>query len=243
MGFSGNLIRIPAEPEAIAVDIRRAAAVVVDMQNAFLKKGGLLDLAGIDISGAAEAIAGARRALEAVRAAGMPVIYLQMGYPQDLSTAGGEESPNPRKELALCLMAARPELKGKLLIWGKWDAEIVEEIQPEPGDLVVRKSRYSGFAGTNLDALLRTRGLKTLFFMGVATNVCVESTVRDAFFNEYWPVVIKDATLQAGPPEIQEASLFNFRTFFGWVTTSVELQQSLLAVSGTGENFSLRGNK
>ena len=124
-------------------------------------------------------------------------------------------------------MAAQPELRGKLLIWGDWDAEIVDALKPEPGDLVVRKSRYSGFAGTNLDALLRTRGITHVVVMGVATNVCVESTVRDAFFHEYWPVVVTDATYQAGPPEIQEASLFNIRTFFGWVTTSHDVARAV----------------
>jgi len=220
-------VNIPAEPEAIEVDLRRTAAIVVDMQNAFLSKGGMLDIAGHDISRADETIAAAKRTLTALRRAGSPVIYLQMGYTADLSNAGGPQSPNPRKELALCLMAAQPELRGKLLIWGDWDAEIVDELKPEPGDLVVRKSRYSGFAGTNLDALLRTRGITHVVVMGVATNVCVESTVRDAFFHEYWPVVVQDATYQAGPPEIQEASLFNIRSFFGWVTTSHNIAQAV----------------
>ena len=91
----------------------------------------------------------------------------------------------------------------------------------------MRKSRYNGFANTNLDEVLRTRDIRTLFFMGVATNVCVESTIRDAFFHEYWPVMIADATMQAGPPESQEASLFNIKTFFGWVTHSEDFEKSL----------------
>lgn len=219
--------RIAAEPEPVDFDPARAAVVVVDMQNAFLKREGLLDLAGLDISGAPETIEAARTALEAARSAGIRVVYLQMGYPPDMSTAGGVDSPNPRKELALLLMERQPEHKGRLLVWGEWDAEIVPEIAPRPGDAVVRKSRYNGFSNTNLDQILTTWGVKHLFFMGVATNVCVESTVRDAFFHEYWPVVIADATMQAGPPENQQASLFNMKTFFGWVTDSAAFTKAL----------------
>ena len=130
--------------------------------------------------------------------------------------------------MTLRMMRDNPEYRGELLTFGKWNAEIVDEVKPQQGDIVVRKSRYSGFAGTNLDSVLRSRGVKFVFFMGVATNVCVESTVRDAYFNEYWPVLIEDATMQEGPPEIQAASLFNIRRFFGWTTTSAELDRKLL---------------
>ena len=226
MGLGEHVVKVSAQPEEVEVDIQRSAVVVVDMQNAFLKKGGLLDLAGLDISRAPQVISAAQKVLSAARDNGLQIIFLQMGYPSDLSTAGGHQSPNPHKELALCLMRDRPELKGNLLTWGTWDAEIAEEIAPLPGDLVVRKSRYCGFTNTNLDEVLRTRNLKTLFFLGVATNVCVESTVRDAYFHEYWPIVIEDATMQAGPEENQAASLFNIKTFFGWVTSSEKFQNS-----------------
>jgi ureidoacrylate peracid hydrolase len=88
---------------------------------------------------------------------------------------------------------------------------------------VIPKSRYSGFAGTPLDSVLRTRGITHLVFTGIATNVCVESTVRDAFFHEYWPVVVADATMPAGPESQQAATLFNVETFFGSVTTAADV--------------------
>src|SRR5713226_6657992 len=168
------------------------------MQNAFASTGGMLDLAGVDVQPAAAAVANARRVVDAARDAGVPVIYLVMGYPLDQSTAGGEDSPNPRKELALCLMRERPELRGKLLTIGSWDFQIVDALTPAQSDLVITKSRYSGFAGTPLDALLRGRGIRTLLMAGIASNVCVESTLRDAYFHEYWPVMIEDATMPAG---------------------------------------------
>ena len=74
----------------------------------------------------------------------MPVVYLQMGFKPDLSNSGGPSAPNWHKELALRLMACRPELKGKLLTEGTWDFAIVDDLKPQAGDLVIVKSRYSG---------------------------------------------------------------------------------------------------
>jgi ureidoacrylate peracid hydrolase len=199
------------------------------MQNAFASPGGMLDLAGIDLGGAREVIANARLVCEAARRSGVPVVYLTIGYPPDMSTAGGPDSPNPQKELALCLMRERPELRGKLLTFGTWDFQIVDDLTPQPGETVIVKSRYSGFAGTNLDAMLRSRGVRNLLMLGIASNVCVESTLRDAYFLEYWAVMISDATMAAGPAEIQRATEYNVRTFFGWVATAEDVATALRA--------------
>jgi ureidoacrylate peracid hydrolase len=183
----------------------------------------MLDLAGIDVTPAHDAVANARLVCEAARSAGMAVIYLTIGWPADGSTAGGPDSPNPRKELALRLMRERPELRGKLLTFGTWDFQIVDELAPEPDDVVIVKSRYSGFHGTNLDSVLRSRGIRNLLMVGIASNVCVESTLRDAYFNEYWPVLIADATMPAGSAEIHKATIYNVKTFFGWVASSEDV--------------------
>ena len=220
-------IALPARPEPLEIDREQTAVLLVDMQNAFASAGGMLDLAGIDVKPAAAAVANARRVVDAARDASVPVIYLVMGYPPDQSTAGGEDSPNPRKEIALCLMRERPELRGKLLTVGSWDFQIVDALKPAFADPVITKSRYSGFAGTPLDALLRSRGIRTLLMAGIASNVCVESTLRDAYFHEYWPVMIEDATMPAGSPEIQRATVYNVSTFFGWVSTAAEVVAAL----------------
>ena len=218
---------IPAEPEPVSIDLDRTAVVVVDMQNAFASPGGMLDLAGVDVRAARDAVANARLVCDSARAAGMPVIYLTIGYPPDGSTAGGPESPNPQKELALRLMRERPELQGKLLTFGTWDFQVVDELAPKPGDTVIVKSRYSGFYGTDLDSFLRSRGIRYLVMAGIASNVCVESTIRDAYFLEYWPVMVADATMPAGSAEIQRATVYNVSTFFGWVTSAEELVTAL----------------
>ena len=201
------------------------------MQNAFVERGGLFDLAGLDIGGARPVVEAVRRLVTEARPIGVKVVYLQMGYRPDLADSGGSASPNWEKELALVLMRERPELAGRLLVHGSWDHAIVDELKPEPGDLVVPKSRYSGFAGTPLDSLLRTAGVTHLIFTGVATNVCVESTLRDAFFHEYHPLLVADATMAAGPEGQQAATLFNVENFFGSVTRAADVLDWLRSAS------------
>ena len=96
--------------------------------------------------------------------------------------------------------------------------QLVDELTPQEGDIVLPKPRYSGFFNTPLDSILRSRGIRHLVFTGIATNVCVESTLRDGFFLEYFGIVLEDATHQAGPAFAQQAALFNIETFFGWVS-------------------------
>ena len=192
------------------------------MQNAFAARGGYLDLFGVDVSGAPAVIARTREVLRASRQAGMTAIFLQMGWTPDLRDAGGPESPNWHKANALRLMRRQPELQGTLMIQGTWDYALVDELKPEPDDLVIGKPRYSGFHSTNLDALLRERDVRTLVFTGVASNVCVESTLRDAFFREYFPLWVSDCSLASGPPWLHDATVENVQRFFGWVTTTEE---------------------
>ena len=138
--------------------------------------------------------------------------------------AGGPGSPNWWKSNALKTMRAKPELQGKLLARGQWDYELVDALKPEPGDICLHKTRYSGFFNSQLDSVLRARGIRHLMFVGIATNVCVESTLRDGFFLEYFGTVREDATHQAGPDFVQKAALFNIETFFGWVTTTADFK-------------------
>lgn len=219
--------KLNAKPEPVEVDFQRSAIVVVDMQNAFASKKGMLDLAGADISGAPQVVQSIRAILDAARPAGIPIVYLQMGYKADLSDSGGPGSPNWHKELGIRMMNCRPELKGKLVTLGTWDFAIVDELKPRPRDLVIVKTRYSGFAHTPLDDELRKRGVRYLFFTGIATNVCVESTLRDAFFLDYWPILITDAAMAAGAPAMHDATVQNVENFFGWTMPVREFVQSV----------------
>lgn len=221
------MLKLDAKPGPIEVELTKCAVVVVDMQNAFASKGGMLDLAGVDISNAPRVVSSIKTVVNAARQASVPIVYVQMGYKPDLSNSGGPNSPNWHKELAIHLMRCRPELKGTLLTEGTWDFAIVEELNPEPGDLVVIKTRYSGFAGTTLDSQLRTRGIRYLFFVGIATNVCVESTLRDAYFQDYWPILIADGAMPAGPATLHEATLFNVENFFGWTIRAEEFVRAI----------------
>lgn len=210
---------LPARPESIRLNPAETALIIVDMQNAYASPGGYLDIAGFDIAGAAACISRIATAADAARKAGMPVLYFQNGWDPEYTEAGGPGSPNWHKSNALKTMRKKPELQGKLLAKGGWDYALVEALAPQPGDIVVPKTRYSGFFNTNIDSLLRARGIRNIVFTGIATNVCVESSLRDAFHLEYFGIVLEDATHAAGPDFAQKAALYNIETFFGWVST------------------------
>ncbi|EPG3998596.1 TPA: pyrimidine utilization protein B [Klebsiella pneumoniae] len=212
------MITLPARPESLTFAPQQSALIVVDMQNAYASQGGYLDLAGFDVSATRPVIDNINTAVAAARAAGMLIIWFQNGWDDQYVEAGGPGSPNYHKSNALKTMRQRPELQGKLLAKGGWDYQLVDELTPQEGDIVLPKPRYSGFFNTPLDSILRSRGIRHLVFTGIATNVCVESTLRDGFFLEYFGIVLEDATHQAGPTFAQQAALFNIETFFGWVS-------------------------
>ncbi len=221
-------VLVQAKPGPIKLDIERTALIVVDMQNAFCKKGGMFDTLGrFDEAKAKRVIETDKKVIEASRRRGIKVIYLRATYRPDLTNAGGPESPNYWKELGVVAMREHPEWKGRFITNGTWDWEIVDELKPYPEDIVVNKNRYSGFPNTELNVILQTLDIKYLVFLGVATNVCVESTIRDAFFHEYFPIMVSDGCGTYSPDFIQEATIFNVSEMFGWVTTSDDLVKAL----------------
>ena len=215
-------VTVPARPENLPINPRETALIVVDMQNAYASPGGYLDLAGFDIDGAAAVIDRIALTVEAARAAGVQVVYFQNGWDADYAEAGGEGSPNWWKSNALKTMRDRPALQGTLLAKGTWDYALVDKLAPQPGDIVIPKPRYSAFFNTALDSMLRARGIRNLAFCGIATNVCVESTLRDGYHLEYFGVLLEDATHQAGPAFLQEASVYNIEKFFGWISNTAD---------------------
>lgn len=216
-------IRLPAKPEEITLDIDKAALVVVDMQNAFCKKGGMMDFFGMLNTPVIErVIAADKKAIDIFRKKGIPIIYLRMTY-------GKKESPDSPfylKEGGLKAMRENPGLEGKFLTGDTWGWQIIDELKPETGDIIIDKSRFSGFTRTGLDAALKKLKARYLFFIGAFTNICVESTIRDAFFHEYFPILIEDACGNLGPEFTQQATVFNVAQAFGWVTTSNDVIKS-----------------
>ena len=210
---------LPARPEPVRVSAADTAVIVIDMQTAYASVGGYVDKAGFDVAPAAAAIGQIVRVLETARAAEMPVIYLQNGWDADYVEAGTPSSPNWHKSNALKTMRARPELAGQLLARGGWDYELVDALAPQPGDIRLHKTRYSAFFNSQLDSVLRSRGIRTLVFVGIASNVCVESTLRDGFHLEYFGIMLEDATHHLGPDFVREATVYNIEKFFGWVST------------------------
>ncbi|CCW16495.1 Predicted amidohydrolase RutB in novel pyrimidine catabolism pathway [Sphingobium indicum BiD32] len=224
---SGPSVVLSARPEAIRLDAATTAVIIVDMQNAYASKGGYVDEAGFDVGPAASVIPKIAQVVDAARAVGMPVVFLQNGWDSGYVEAGTPLSPNWHKSNALKTMRARPELAGKFLARGGWDYDLVDSLNVQQDDLRVHKPRYSAFFNSQLDSVLRARGIRTLIFTGIATNVCVESTLRDGFHLEYFGVLLEDAVHHLGPDFICEASLYNVEKFFGWVSNVADFRTAV----------------
>jgi ureidoacrylate peracid hydrolase len=218
---------LAATPEPIELPLDQTAVIVVDMQNGYASPGGYRDLAGKDVGPAQAVIDRTRELLASARSAGLSIVYLQNGWDAELKNSGGPGSPNWYKSNPLKLMREKPQLRGKILTQGSWDYQFVEGLEPAAEDFIVPKGRYSGFTGTDLDNLLRSRGIRHLVFVGIASNVCVESTIRDAYFHEYFCVFVKDATQASGPAFIQDAVIYNVETFLGWVTDTARFRAAV----------------
>jgi ureidoacrylate peracid hydrolase len=196
---------IDAKPQPISIDPANAAVLVVDMQNDFGSKGGMFDRAGIDISGIQRAVDPTARVIAAARNLRVPVVYLKMGYCSDLSDLGTTDAPNRIRHLQIFgvgeSMTAPDGSESRILIRDTWGTDIVEDLKPEAGDVVLYKTRFSGFYETELDSVLKTAGIKQLIVTGCTTSVCVESTIRDAFFRDYRCILLTDCTSEWSCPQ------------------------------------------
>jgi ureidoacrylate peracid hydrolase len=222
----GRDINLDAKPEAITFNIAKTVVVVIDMQNDFGAKGGMLDLAGIDISGIQKAVDPTAKVLAAARKAGLKIIYVKMGYRPDLSDLGAPDSVNRVRHLRFRVgekVRAPDGTESRVLIRDTWNTDILPALKPEAGDDVVYKTRFSGFYETDLDARLKKLGTKHLIITGCTTSICVDSTVRDAMFRDYLCVMLADCMSepigQGLPRSNHDASLLTFEVF-GWVSDS-----------------------
>src|SRR5437660_3846882 len=229
-----GMVTLDGKPEPIAIDPARSAVIVVDMENDFAAKGDMFDRAGADISGAQKAIAPTAKVLAAARQAGMKIIYLKMGYRPDLSDLGAPDSVNRTRHLKFGVgqkIRAPDGRESRILIRDTWNTDIVPELKPQAGDIVIYKTRFSGFYQTDLDATLKKLGIKYLIVTGVTTSICVESTVRDAMFRDYLCILLRDCMSEPIghdlPRTNHEASLLNAEVLLGWVSDSDQFVKAL----------------
>ena len=208
MKKAANII-LQAEPKPLEIDLSRTAVMVVDMQNAAVRKGGMLDLINIDVSGTQKIIEPIKKITARARASGCKVIYIATGHPEDMSDSGGPNSPAWYKDTVLNVLREHPEWRDKLTLRNTWGAEIIKELEPQAGDIIVEKMRYSAFFQTNLDTILKTHDIKYIVFTGTTINICVEATLRDAYYLGYFPILVSDAAAPGGPPFVHDATIFN----------------------------------
>jgi ureidoacrylate peracid hydrolase len=236
METKNSVVTIAARPEPFAIDLAKAAILVIDMQNDFCSPGGGFDRAGIPIGAVRNTIPVIATVLAAARKSGVQIAYLKMEHQPDLSDLGGPNHPQQIKHAFMSVgspVVAPDGREGRVLVKDTWNTEIVPELAPEPGDVVVSKNRYSGFYETSLDAYLREWGVKDLVFTGCTTSVCVESTLRDAMFRGYRCLLLSDCAAEPlGADEVRtnhEATLLVIEKLFGWISSSREFIEAVSA--------------
>lgn len=189
----------------------RTALLVIDMQNGFLDAQGSMARIGMPHDALVPAVAGCERLVEAARQAGVPVIFTRYVYQPGY--ADGGLLPN---ELVPQMVEAQA------LISGTWDAEIIPSLAPAEGEVVIDKSRPSSFYGTQLEPVLTSQDIRSLVLCGVTTNICVETTARDAGQRDYRVHVVADACAEYDQTR-HDVALGTMGFAFGWLTSTDEV--------------------
>ena len=184
----------------------RSVLVVIDVQNDFCHDDGVFGQAGIELSAIQAAAENLLGFIEATRRIEVPIIFVKTHHDRWTNTP------------AWLTRHVRRGRGVEICATGSWGAEFYR-ISPTPADRVIVKHRYSAFMGTSLEVVLRSLGRPTLLVTGATTNVCVETTARDAFMRDYHVVLVEDCT-GAPTKEEHEGTLHNMRTYFGHVTDS-----------------------
>lgn len=192
----------------IAIDRKDTALLVIDIQNGFCHRDGTMARAGIDASRQQAVVPNIVRLVRLCRSAGLPILLSkQVHYPDDATRRSHKISSHLDKRNNFpCLR-------------GTWDAELIGELESElrPEDHVFEKHRSSCFFDTTLDTKLRMLGIKMLIIAGVATNYCVESTIRDAYWRDY-DILVPEDCVACTFPDLHAATLKNVEIYFGRVT-------------------------
>ncbi len=199
----------PLRGLANKIEPGHTALIVIDVQNDFCAPGGMMDQEGFDLSDA-QAMAGRLPPLiSAARAAGVLVVFVRNVYSSEhnfyLSDTWLEQASRKREGSYTRREVCKAD---------SWEGDFYGDVRPGPRDPVVSKHRFNAFRNTDLDTILRAHGIRTTVFTGVATNVCVETTARDAFMHDYYVVFTTDGTATYSR-EDHEATLRNIDRYFG----------------------------
>ncbi|MHB8567934.1 MAG: cysteine hydrolase family protein [Nitrososphaerales archaeon] len=190
--------------------------LIVDMQNDFVSPAGYFGkVAGQNLTPVIESVPKVASFLNYCREKDIPRVHVKVVHPDYTSSKNwkdrfGELDSSPK----VCLPYT-------------WGAEIIAELKPKPDEPVVTKRRYDGFLDTDLAVVLRAMRTRNLLVAGTKTNVCVETTVRHAFCNDFLTVTLSDCT-STPDPGMHEVSLWNLGTYFGYACTSEEAKKILV---------------
>ena len=196
------------------LDRTKTALIVVDMQNGFLDDEGSVSRGGMNITELKKTVGPVQQLVDACHTTNVPIIFTRHVLRADFKDAG-------------LLVVLRPVFKEvNALVAGTWDAELDPRMDAQPRDYILDKTRFSAFYNTNLEVILRGLAVDTLIICGVTTEICVESTTRDAFFRDFKISVPEDAVASMDVVRHQ-GTLRTIQYGFGTVTTTAEVIDSL----------------
>ena len=224
------MARIEAEPYGFEFEPATLALVMIDFQRDFVYPGGFGESLGNDTSLLLKAVPPAGRVLQACRAAGIFVIHTREGHRSDLS----DLPPAKFRRGSAPIRIGEVGSMGRLLVRGSYGHDIVDELYPIEGEPVVDKPGKGGFYATDLDAILKMKGIHQLVFCGVTTEVCVNTTMREANDRGYDAVVLSDCVASYFP-EFQRVALEMIKAqggIVGWVSDSERFLRGLAAATG-----------
>ena len=224
--------RIEAEPDAIDVRWLATALLLIDMQRDFLEPGGFGETLGNDVSRLQTAVAPCAAMLAAARAVGLTIIHTREGHLPDLSDAPPAKVARGAPQLRI----GDPGPMGRILIRGEAGHDIVPELYPAAGEIVIDKPGKGAFYATPLGTVLAQRGIDTLLVGGVTTEVCVNTTVREANDRGFRCIVLADCCASYFP-QFHDAGLQMIKAqggIFGWVSSSAAALAALAPARPTG---------
>lgn len=226
-------VRLDAEPQSLTIDLARTALIVIDMQNDFCAKGGWVDHLGADYTPDRAPIAPLQAMIPPLRRAGVPIVWVNWGNRPDLmNMAPNQHHLYKPRGVGIGLCEPLPGSGAHVLEKDSWAAAVVDELEVLPQDIRVDKYRISGFWDTPLDSILRNLGCRTLLFAGVNTDQCVMCSLTDANFLGYGCVMVSDCCATTSPAFCTEASIWNVKKCFGFVTGSAQILAALDGAAG-----------